>query len=226
MPTAAAIQPIWIHLTPRLAMQIEIWTCFLYFLVALFIFVKYWTSLPIIASLEHLRTKNLGQSFCSSSQSRIRRRRIWKAKMRPSVPVEKQILRQKIRSEVLHMTNCISFLTCSLGKSILCVFFLVCFGLEWFVEGFSQGVATCYFHSATWILWCDNLQCDHSSMWSALAEGLAAFVGNEGNEDARTLGNATRKTSCVWCCVFALIWPSHSWINACFSEFIFAFNVW
>lgn len=189
-------------------------------------FVKYWTSLPIIASLEHLRTKNLGQSFCSSSQSRIRRRRIWKAKMRPSVPVEKQILRQEIRSGVLHMTNCISFFNLFIGKvHFVCVFFLVCFGLEWFVERFSQGVATCYFHSATWILRCDNLQCDHSSMWSALAEGLAAFVGNEGNEDARTLGNATRKTSCVWCCVFALIWPSHSWINACFSEFISAFNV-
>ena len=84
--------------------------------------------LNFLASLEHLRTKNLGQSFCSSSQSRIRRRRIWKAKMRPSVPVEKQILRQEIRSEVLHnMTNCILFLTCSLGKSILCVFF----GLFW-----------------------------------------------------------------------------------------------
>ena len=76
------------------------------FLWHVWFFVKYWTSLPIIASLEHLRTKNLGQSFCSSSQSRIRRRRIWKAKMRPSVPVGKQILRQEIRSEVLHnMTN-------------------------------------------------------------------------------------------------------------------------
>ena len=171
--------------------------------------------------------KNLGQSFCSSSQRRIRRRRIWKAKMRPSVPVEKQILRQEIRSEVLHnMTNLHMFLTCSLGKSILCVFFLVCFGLEWFVGDFHkewQHAISILRHGFSDVI---TFNATIAGMWSALAERRAAFVGNEGNEDARTLGNATRKTSCVWCCVLALIWPSHSWINACFSEFISAFNVW
>ena len=86
------------------------------FFVALFIFCRV---LNFIASLEHLRTTNLGQSFCSSSQSRIRRRRIWKARMRPSAPVEKQIFGQEIGGEVFHnMNNCSCFIG-SLEKSML-----------------------------------------------------------------------------------------------------------
>ena len=98
---------------------------FFVFFVALFICQV----LNFVALLEHLRTKNLGQSFCSSSQSRLRRRKIWKAKMRPSVPVEKQIFGQEIGGEVFHYDK-FQFLNLFIGKVHFVFVFLLCFGLE------------------------------------------------------------------------------------------------